>query len=96
MYHRNINELPQVTKEVMYLDELTLEPRVGIVVFIEQVNDELAFVYLASPYKEDNIHEDFGVMYKDIMVFDNIPNEDESGAYMDPIMGMYGKKVGVK
>lgn len=95
MYHRNINELSQLTKEVMYLDELTLETRVGIVVFVEHVNDTLCFVYLASPYKEENVHEDFGVMYKDIMVFDDISNEDESGAYKDPIMGMYGKKIGV-
>lgn len=94
MLHRNINTLPQVTKEVIYLDEITLEEKVGIVMYIEQVNPELAFVYLASPHKEENIHEDFGVQYKDIMVFDNIPNEDESGVYRDAVLGTYGKIVG--
>lgn len=93
MYHRNISTLPQLTQEVMYIDEITLEERVGIVMYIEQVNPELAFVYLASPYKKENIHEDFGVQYKDIMVFDNVPNEDESGVYRDPVLGMYGKYV---
>ena len=94
MYHRHINELPEITQEIMYLDEMTLEQKVGIVMYVEQVNPELAFVYLASPYKEENIHEDFGVRYKDIMVFDNIKNEDESGAYRDSVLGMYGKYVG--
>lgn len=94
MYHRHINELPEITQEIMYLDEMTLEQKVGIVMYVEQVNPELAFVYLASPYKEENIHEDFGVRYKDIMVFDNIKNEDESGVYRDSVLGMYGKYVG--
>lgn len=94
MYHRNIAELPQLTQEIMYLDEMTLEQKVGIVMYVEQVNPELAFVYIASPYKEENIHEDFGVQYKDIMVFDSIPNEDESGVYRDTVLGRYGKVVG--
>lgn len=95
MYHRHIKDLPNITQEIMYLDEITLDQKVGIVMYIEQINPELAFVYLASPHKEENIHEDFGVFYKDIMVFDNIDNEDESGVYRDPVLGMYGKYVGL-
>jgi hypothetical protein len=96
MYHRNIADLPQLTQEIMYLDQLTLEQKVGIVMYVEQVNPELAFVYVASPYKEENIHEDFGVLYKDIFVFDTLPNEDQSGVYRDPVLGMYGKYTGEK
>ena len=94
MYHRNISDLPQLTQEIMYLDQVTLEQKVGIVMYIEQLNPELAFVYVASPYKEENIHEDFGVLYKDIIVFDTLPNEDPSGVYRDPVLGMYGKYTG--
>lgn len=94
MIHRPYGQLEKVGKEVAYLDPLTLEPRTGIVVFVEHLSPRTAFVYLASPYKDENVHQENGASFRDIMVFDDILNEDESGVYRDPIIGQYGKYTG--
>ena len=74
MYRRSIWELPELGKEIIYTDQETREARDGIVMYIEQLDQNTVFAYIASPYKDENIHEDFGVKYRDIVVFDNIPN----------------------
>lgn len=94
MIHRPYDQLEHVGKEVVYLDPLTLDKRTGIVVSIEQLGPRMAFVYLASPYKDENVHQENGMAFRDIMVFDDVPNEDESGVYRDPIIGQYGKYTG--
>lgn len=94
MIHRPYDQLSNVGKEVAYLDPLTLDQRTGIVVFIEHLSARSAFVYLASPYKDENVHQENGFTFRDIMVFDDVPNEDDSGVYRDPIIGQYGKYTG--
>ena len=94
MYHRNINTLPELNKEIVYIDELTEEERVGIVIATEQLSGVNAImVYVASPYKKENIHEENGIAYRDIFIFDDIPNEND-GMYRDAIMGNYGRIIG--
>jgi len=94
MIHRPYSQLQEVGKEVVYLDPLTMEQRTGIVMLIENIGPRVAFVYLASPYKEENVHKEGEMSFRDIMVFDDVPNEDPSGVYRDPILGQYGKLVG--
>ena len=94
MILRRYNTLPQLTQEIKYLDPVTYEERVGIVQYIEHIEPQVAFVYVASPDKEENLHQDFNVFYRDIIVFDNYNNELEGGVYRDSILGMYGKFVG--
>lgn len=94
MIHRDINQLPYLTETVQYIDEITLEVRNARVVCVENIEPTLAFVYLASFNEEENIHQDFGVRYRDIMVFDNLPNENPDGSYKDSVLGMYGKTIG--
>lgn len=77
MYRRNIAELNNLGKEIIYIDQLTQEKRSGIVMYVEEVDPNTYFAYIASPYKDENIHEDFGFKYRDIVVFDNIPNTIE-------------------
>ena len=94
MLHRPYDQLANVGNEVVYLDQLTLEKRTGIVMWIEELAPRTAFVYLASPYKDENVHQENGIAFRDIMVFDDIPNEDESGVYRDHVIGQYGKFTG--
>lgn len=94
MIHRPYDQLQYVGNEVVYLDPLTIDKRTGIVMAVEHLSERVAFVYLASPYKNENIHQENGVAFRDIMVFDDVPNEDESGVYRDHIIGQYGKYTG--
>lgn len=94
MIHRPITQLPEVGAEISYLDEITYEQKIGQVVYIEPLSKDAAFVYIASPDMEENIHEDFGVRYMVIMVFDSLPNETADGIYRDTVLGNYGKIVG--
>lgn len=94
MIHRNIEQLPILTNEIYYLDPITMDQKHGVVVFIEKLEENVAFVYVASDDIEENVHEDFGVRYRDIIVFDDYENENEDGSFKDPVLGMYGKKVG--
>ena len=61
---------------------------------MEDVGPNVVFAYLASVDPDENDKSDFGIMYRDIMVFDTIPNEMPDGSYRDPIMGTHGKLVG--
>ena len=96
MIHRPYDQLQEVGSEVVYLDQLTLDKRTGIVLKIEHLSPRVAFVYLMSPYKDENTHvdEETGASYRDIMIFDDVPNEDPSGAYRDPVLGQYGRYAG--
>ena len=94
MIHRPYDQLQSVGKEVVYLDPFTMDQRTGIVMNVEHLAPRTAFVYLASPYKDENTHEENGIKFRDIMVFDDVPNEDDSGVYRDPILGQYGKYTG--
>lgn len=88
MLHRDIRTLQEVGREIIYIDELTGETINGIVAYIEQVDPYTAFVYIASPYKDENNKREGNILYKDIMVFDNRPNTIE-GWHQDVILGNY-------
>lgn len=92
MYHRHISELSKLTKEIIYLDEITFEERVGIVLKIEQLHPNLAFVYVASTRKEDNDKIEGNLQYRDIIVFDDKPNEIE-WIYKDPVIGEFNNFI---
>ena len=94
MIHRPLSQLPEIGAEIVYLDELTYEQKVGRVVYIEPLDTDTVFVYIASPDDTENIHEDFGVRYMVIVVFDSLPNETADGIYRDTVLGNYGKIVG--
>lgn len=94
MIHRPLSQLPEIGEEIVYLDELTYEQKVGRVVYIEPLDPNNSFVYIASPDEVDNIHEDYGVKYMSIIVFSNFPNETAEGIYRDTVLGNYGKLVG--
>ena len=81
-----LNEI-QVNKEVIYIDEHTMEERRGIVLYIEHITPDCTFVYVASPYKEENDKQEGSIFYRDIFVFDNIPNELQ-GICRDPIVAI--------
>lgn len=92
MLVRDINTLPLLDKEIIYIDEKTGNKVSGIVMYKEIVNEHLAFVYVASPYKDENIHEDYGFKYKDIIIFDDKSNES-NGWYRDSVLANYGKYI---
>ena len=83
-----------IGSDVQYLDQNTYEPIDAKVVYMEQVGENVIFAYLASSDNTENNKSDFGVKYKDIMVFDTLPNEMPDGSYRDPIYGEHGKLVG--
>ncbi len=94
MIHRPITQLPELGAEITFLDEITYEQKIGKVVYIEKLDAYTVFVYIASPDMEENIHEDYGVRYMKIIVFDDYPNETKEGIYRDTVLGNYGKLVG--
>lgn len=95
MYKRPLSALSELQDEIIYLDEITGDERTGIVVMKEQIADNAVMVLIASPYDDENIHEENGIKYKDIMVFDDISN-DINGWGRDPIVKEYGKFVGLE
>ena len=92
MLVRDIRTLPMLGNEIIYIDEKTGLKVSGLVMYKEVVNEHLAFVYVASPYQDENIHEEYGFKYKDIIVFDDKGTEN-SGWYRDTILANYGKYV---
>ena len=88
MLHRHISLLKDLKPEVSYIDEMTGEAITGIVVNVEHLSPECAFVYIASPYKDENDKVEGNIHYKDIMVFDNRSNTVE-GWHLDTILGNY-------
>lgn len=98
MYRRDYKDLCNLSigSEIVYVDELSGEKNSGIVGFIENdQNNQTGFVYVISPYKDENIHtcEYNGINYKEIIVFDNIPNNINNW-YRDSVYGEFGKYVG--
>ena len=83
MLHRDIATLDPNMKEIMYIDELTGETINGVVMKIEYINPNAAFVYV-----DENTKQEDGFMFKDIIVFDNRPNQ-ENGWYKDTILANY-------
>ena len=73
MYHKNIKDITQLGQEIIYIDESTGQKLSGIVGRIEYLNENTAFVYVVSPYKDENIHLEGGFAYRDIIVFDEEP-----------------------
>ena len=88
MLHRHISLLKDLKPEVSYIDEMTGEAITGIVVNVEHLSPECAFVYIASPYKDENDKIEGNIYYKDIMVFDNRSNTVE-GWHLDTVLGNY-------
>ena len=88
MLHRHISLLKDLKPEVSYIDEITGEAITGIVVNVEHLSPECAFVYIASPYKDENDKIEGNIHYKDIMVFDNRSNTVE-GWHLDTVLGNY-------
>lgn len=88
MLHRHISLLKDLKPEVSYIDEMTGEAITGIVVNVEHLSSECAFVYIASPYKDENDKVEGNIHYKDIMVFDNRSNTVE-GWHLDTVLGNY-------
>lgn len=88
MLHRHISLLKDLKPEVSYIDEMTGEAIAGIVVNVEHLSPECAFVYIASPYKDENNKVEGNIHYKDIMVFDNRANTVE-GWHLDTVLGNY-------
>ena len=94
MYVRDINTLPDLGNEIVYIDEITREERSGIVMYVERVSDKLAFVYVASPDKKENDKWEGSINYRDIITFDDKPI-NINGWNRDTVMGEYGKYIGI-
>lgn len=94
MYVRPLSALNELKDEIIYIDQISGEQRSGIVVLKEQISDSAVMVLIASPYSDENIHDENGIKYKDIMIFDNISN-DINGWGRDPVVKEYGKYVGL-
>ena len=88
MLHRDIATLDQLGSEIMYIDELTGETVAGIVMRVERMDEHTAFVYVASPYKDENVKVEGNLQYKSIIVFDDRPNTI-NGWHQDTILGNY-------
>lgn len=93
MYHRPISELPElyINQQIMYLDDKDLSQRTGVVMNIEQINESLAFVYIASLKKDENDKQEGSLFYRDIFVYDDRDNELEGGEIKD-IVRYYSQK----
>lgn len=94
MIHRDIATLNQLDKEIVYIDEITGDTLTGIVMKIEHIAPNIAFVYVASPYDAENKHKEGNLTYRDIIVFDAFGNES-NGIIKDTVLGNYGKAVGI-
>ena len=94
MYKRPYEALQYLGNEIVYIDEITGEKSSGIVVKKERLNDTAVMVYIASPYDDENIHDEGdGIRYKEIFMFDSVPN-DINGWGRDAVLKEYGKYIG--
>lgn len=89
MLHKHISQLKDVGSEIMYNDPITGEVVSGLIGRIDREGGNVAFVYIISPYDDENdkiepIDEKSVFKYKDIMVFDEFGEEME-GWMRDPI-----------
>lgn len=94
MYLRPYESLQYLGNEIVYLDEITGEKRSGLVVGRETISEHTIMVFVASPYDDENIHQEGSIRYKDIFMFDEFPN-DNHGWGRDPIRKEYGKYIGI-
>lgn len=92
MLHRHISTLNQLGGELIYNDQITGEPVTGVVGRIEYIAPNVAFVYIVSPYQDENRKEEDGFRYKDIMVFDDRP-DTEFGWHKNTIEAMAKKPI---
>jgi len=76
MLHANIKNLDKLGNEIIYNDPLTGEVISGIIGKIEREAPNLAFVYIISPYEEENDKVEGVFKFKDIMVFDDRPDTE--------------------
>ena len=95
MYVRPYEALEQLGNEIIYIDQLSGEKRSGIVVGKEEIGERKVMVFVASPYDEENDKQEGIIRYRDIIMFDDIPN-DINGWGRDPIIKEYGKYIGVE
>ena len=78
MYHMNIESITQLGQEIIYIDESTAQKLSGVVGRIEYLDSKTAFVYVVSPYNDENNKvEPDGFRYRDIIVFDDQPETVE-------------------
>lgn len=95
MYKRPYESLSELGKEIIYIDQKTGETCSGLVVKKETIGDRAVMVFVASPYDDENVHDEGdGIRYKEIFMFDDVPN-DIHGWGRDPILKEYGKYAGM-
>lgn len=82
MLHGNIQYLKEIGNEIIYNDPKTGEIVSGLVGKIDYDDPNTAFVYIISPYDDENDKIEGVFKYKDIMVFDNLP-EQNNGWFLD-------------
>ena len=95
MYVRPYEALEQLGNEIVYIDEMSGEKRTGIVVGKERIGEKSVMVFVASPYDDENDKQEGIIKYRDIIMFDDIPN-DINGWGRDPVIKEYGKYIGVE
>ena len=95
MYVRPYEALEKLGNEIMYIDELSGETRTGLVVGKERIGDRAVMVLVASPYDDENNKVEGMIRYRDIIMFDDMPN-DVNGWGRDAVLKEYGKYIGVK
>lgn len=93
MYVRPYEALEQLGNEIVYLDEMSGEKRTGLVVGKERIGEKAVMVFIASPYDNENDKQEGMIRYRDIFMFDDIPN-DINGWGRDSILKNFGKFIG--
>ena len=88
MLHKHISQLKEVWNEIIYNDPVSGEVVSGVIGRIDREGN-VAFVYIISPYDDENdkiepIDERRIFKYKDIMIFDEFGEEME-GWMRDPM-----------
>lgn len=92
MIHRDVRTLPKLGNQIQYIDALSGDIVTAIVGRVQQVAENSYFVFAVSPYKDENDkQESDGFVYRDIVVFDDQPEEIE-GWRKDFIRAQYEKK----
>ena len=93
MYVRPYEALEQLGNEIVYLDEMSGEKRTGLVVGKERIGEKAVMVFIASPYDNENDKQEGMIRYRDIFMFDDLPN-DINGWGRDSILKNFGKFIG--
>ena len=69
------------------------EKRTGLVVGKERIGEKAVMVFIASPYDNENDKQEGMIRYRDIFMFDDLPN-DINGWGRDSILKNFGKFIG--